>query len=148
MYRKNLKSMNYLRDFLKEKERTLKLKEMEELEKKEQIVDDIELSDIDLDDLNNDFFDGMEDEEPEESIEKPEAIAWYYTLAIPKDRNDPYCPRLVSNATDETGLLKEMGLPIGTFFVELMDWDGLGYCQSEEEIEILYKALTGTNLEN
>ena len=90
----------------------------------------------------------MEDEEMEEPIEKPEAIAWYYTLAIPKDRTDPYCPRLVSNATDESGLLKEMELPEGTFFVELMDWDGLGYCQSEEEIEILYKALTGKNLEN
>ena len=90
----------------------------------------------------------MEDEEMEEPMEKPEAIAWYYTLAIPKDRTDPYCPRLVSNATDESGLLKEMELPEGTFFVELMDWDGLGYCQSEEEIEILYKALTGKNLEN
>jgi hypothetical protein len=97
------------------------------------------------------FFDEMEDdeiEEPEEPMEKTEAIAWYYTLAIPKDRNDPYCPRLVSNATDESGLLKEMGLPEGTFFVELMDWDGLGYCQSEEDIEILYKALTGKDLEN
>ncbi len=92
--------------------------------------------------------DGMEDDEIEEPMEKPEAIAWYYTLAIPKDRTDPYCPRLVSNATDESGLLKEMELPEGTFFVELMDWDGLGYCQSEEDIEILYKALTGTNLEN
>ena len=90
----------------------------------------------------------MEDEEMEEPIETPEAIAWYYTLALPKDRTDPYCPRLVSNATDESGLLKEMELPEGTFFVELMDWDGLGYCQSEEEIEILYKALTGKNLEN
>ena len=92
--------------------------------------------------------DGMEDDEIEEPMEKPEAIAWYYTLAIPKDRTDPYCPRLVSNATDESGLLKEMELPEGTFFVELMDWDGLGYCQSEEEIEILYKALTGKNLDN
>jgi hypothetical protein len=92
--------------------------------------------------------DGMGDDEMEEPMEKPEAIAWYYTLAIPKDRTDPYCPRLVSNATDESGLLKEMELPEGTFFVELMDWDGLGYCQSEEEIEILYKALTGKNLEN
>ena len=90
----------------------------------------------------------MEDEEMEEPMEKPEAIAWYYTLAIPKDRTDPYCPRLVSNATDESGLLKEMELPEGTFFVELMDWDGLGYCQSEEDIEILYKALTGKDLEN
>lgn len=92
--------------------------------------------------------DGMEDDEMEEPMEKPEAIAWYYTLSIPKDRTDPYCPRLVSNATDESGLLKEMGLPEGTFFVELMDWDGLGYCQSEEDIEILYKALTGKHLEN
>ena len=93
-------------------------------------------------------LDDMEDEQIEEPIEKPEAIAWYYTLSIPKDRTDPYCPRLVSNATDENGLLKEMELPEGTFFVELMDWDGLGYCQSEEDIEILYKALTGKNLEN
>ena len=93
-------------------------------------------------------LDEMEDEEIEEPIEKPEAIAWYYTLSIPKDRTDPYCPRLVSNATDESGLLKEMELPEGTFFVELMDWDGLGYCQTEEDIEILYKVLTGKDLEN
>jgi hypothetical protein len=97
---------------------------------------------------DDDFFDETEGDEIEEPSDASEAIAWYYTLAIPKDRTDPYCPRLVSNATDESGLLKEMGLPEGTFFVELMDWDGLGYCQSEEEIEILYKSLTGTNLEN
>lgn len=97
---------------------------------------------------DDDFFDETEGDEIEEPSDASEAIAWYYTLAIPKDRTDPYCPRLVSNATDESGLLKEMELPEGTFFVELMDWDGLGYCQSEEDIEILYKALTGTNLEN
>ena len=97
---------------------------------------------------DDDFFDEIEGDEIEETSDSSEAIAWYYTLSIPKDRTDPYCPRLVSNATDESGLLKEMELPEGTFFVELMDWDGLGYCQSEEEIEILYKALTGTNLEN
>jgi hypothetical protein len=97
---------------------------------------------------DDDFFDETEGDEMEEPTDASEAIAWYYTLSIPKDRTDPYCPRLVSNATDESGLLKEMELPEGTFFVELMDWDGLGYCQSEEDIEILYKALTGTNLEN
>jgi hypothetical protein len=80
---------------------------------------------------DDDFFDEMEEDEMEEPSDASEAIA-----------------RLVSNATDESGLLKEMGLPEGTFFVELMDWDGLGYCQSEEEIEILYRALTGKNLEN
>jgi hypothetical protein len=47
MYRKNLKSMNDLREFLKEKER--KHKEQEELEKKEETLDDIDLSDIELD---------------------------------------------------------------------------------------------------
>jgi hypothetical protein len=97
---------------------------------------------------DDDFFDEIEGDEIQETSDSSEAIAWYYTLSIPKDRTDPYCPRLVSNATDESGLLKEMELPEGTFFVELMDWDGLGYCQSEEDIEILYKALTGTNLEN
>jgi hypothetical protein len=97
---------------------------------------------------DDDFFDETEGDGMEEPTDASEAIAWYYTLSIPKDRTDPYCPRLVSNATDESGLLKEMELPEGTFFVELMDWDGLGYCQSEEDIEILYKALTGTNLEN
>ena len=54
----------------------------------------------------DDLFDEMEDDEIEEPSEKTEATAWYYTLAIPKDRTDPYCPRLVSNATDESGLLK------------------------------------------
>jgi hypothetical protein len=104
----------------------------------------------DLDELNNDFFGGMEEEEIEEPIEneKEEPQAFYYILSIPKDRTDPYCPKLISNATDENGLLKEMGLSPGTFFVELMDWDGLGYCESEEDIEILYKALTGKDLEN
>jgi hypothetical protein len=73
---------------------------------------------------------------------------YYYSLPLPKERNDEYTPRLVSNATDETGLLKDMGLPIGTFFVEIMGTEGLGNCTTEEELEILYKVLTGENLEN
>ena len=97
-----------------------------------------------LDEMDGDFEDA---EEPiESSREEPQAF--YYILSIPKDRTDPYCPKLISNATDENGLLKEMGLEPGTFFVELMDWDGLGYCETEEDIEILYKALTGKDLEN
>ena len=62
----------------------------------------------DMDELNKDFFGEMEDEQQKEPMEKPEATAWYYILNIPKDRNDPYCLKLVSNATDENGLLKEM----------------------------------------
>lgn len=97
-----------------------------------------------------DFLDEMEEGDEDESIEneREEPQAFYYILSIPKDRTDPYCPKLISNATDENGLLKEMGLEPGTFFVELMDWDGLGYCETEEDIEILYKALTGKDLEN
>jgi hypothetical protein len=72
---------------------------------------------------------------------------YYYTLPLPKERNDEYTPLLVSNATDEIGLLKDMGLSPNTFFVEIMGTDGLGYCTTEEELEILYKVLTGEHLE-
>ena len=34
----------------------------------------------DMDELNKDFFGGMEDEQQEEPIEKPEAIAWYSAI--------------------------------------------------------------------
>jgi hypothetical protein len=77
-----------------------------------------------------------------------DAEVYYYTLPLPKERTDEYTPLLVSNATDETGLLKDMGLSVGTFFVEIMGTDGLGQCTSEEALEILYKVLTGENLEN
>jgi hypothetical protein len=40
-----------------------------------------------------------------------------------------------------------MGLSPNTFFVELMGTEGLGYCSSEEELEILYKVLTGGDIE-
>jgi hypothetical protein len=72
---------------------------------------------------------------------------YYYSLGLPKNRQDEYTPRLSSNATDETGLLKDMGLNPGTFFVEIMGTDGLGYCSTEEQLEILYKVLTGEDIE-
>lgn len=71
----------------------------------------------------------------------------YYTLALPKSRVDEYTPMLVSNSTDETGLLKDMGLPSNTFFVEILDSEGLGICVTEEELEILYEVLTGESIE-
>lgn len=72
---------------------------------------------------------------------------YYYTLPLPKSRSDEYTPMLVSNATDELGMMKEIGLNPGTFMVEILGTDGLGMCTTEEEIEILYKALTGENIE-
>ena len=56
-------------------------------------------------------------------------------------------PMFVSNATDEGLLLKEIGLKPGQFFIEVMDMDGLGFCGSEEELDILYGALTGEDIE-
>jgi len=44
-------------------------------------------------------------------------------------------------------LLKEIGIKPGTFFVEIGDMDGLGFCSSEEELDILYSALTGEDIE-
>jgi hypothetical protein len=72
---------------------------------------------------------------------------YYYALPLPKHRHDEYAPMLVSNATDETGLLKDLGLSPNTFFVEIMGTEGLGHCSSEEELEILYKVLTGEDIE-
>jgi hypothetical protein len=40
-----------------------------------------------------------------------------------------------------------MGLNPGTFFVEIMGTEGLGYCSTEEQLEILYKVLTGDDIE-
>lgn len=87
------------------------------------------------------------DDEDGEYSESDEEV-YYYTLPLPKSRNDEYAPRLTSNATDEIGILKDMGLTPGTFFVELMGTDGLGYCSSEEELEILYRVLTGEEIED
>jgi hypothetical protein len=75
------------------------------------------------------------------------AEAYYYLLNLPKHRDDEFCPILTSNSTDEGLLLKEIGLKPGTFFVEIGDMDGLGFCSSEEELDILYSALTGEDIE-
>jgi hypothetical protein len=72
---------------------------------------------------------------------------YYYVLSLPKDRKDEYAPVLTSNATDETAALKEAGLKSGQFFVEIMNTDGLGFSTTEEELEILYWALTGESID-
>lgn len=76
-----------------------------------------------------------------------DALPFFYTIPIPKDRIDRFAPMFVSNVSDELGTLKKMGLKPGQFFVELMDMDGLGLCTSEEELELLYKLLTGKSIE-
>ena len=84
-----------------------------------------------------------EDEQNSENENKP----YFFTLPIPKDRIDKYAPHLASNSSDELEALKGMGLKEGQYFIELLDTDGLGFCTTEEELEILYRALTGKYIE-
>ncbi len=79
--------------------------------------------------------------------EDTEGTHYYYALSIPKYRDDAFAPTLTSNSTDEQLILKEIGLKPGQFFIELSDMDGLGFCSSEEELDILYSALCGEDIE-
>jgi hypothetical protein len=72
---------------------------------------------------------------------------YYWSLPIPKDRDDEFAPILISNSTDEQLMLKEIGLKPNQFFIEIGDMDGLGFCSSEEELDILYSCLTGEDIE-
>jgi hypothetical protein len=86
-------------------------------------------------------------EDDDEEIEDDEA--YYWTLPLPKSRKeDPYAVVLTSNATDELSVVREFGLQDGSFIVEIFDSDGLGLCTNEEELEVLYRALTGEEIED
>jgi len=95
--------------------------------------------------------DGFDDEieEFEEDNEIEDDDAYYWILPLPKDRrDDPYAVVLASNATDELSVVREFGLQEGSFVVEIFDSDGLGLCTNEEELEVLYRALTGEEIED
>lgn len=81
----------------------------------------------------------VEEIEEDEDEEGETYVYYYYMLPLPKDNPDEDCLKLISNCNDE---YKQVGLPKGHYFVELEESLGLGFCQSEEEIEILYRALT------
>lgn len=83
------------------------------------------------------------DDEAEDGDEGP----FFYSMALPKNSFDKYVPLLVSNASDEIPELKALGLSEGEYFIEMLDTSGLGFSSTEEELEILYKALTGKYIE-
>lgn len=62
----------------------------------------------------------------------------YYILPLPKNSRDPYGPVLISNFSNQ----KVRGIKDGEYVVEIHDLNGLGFCTTEEEIEVLYKLLT------
>lgn len=94
-------------------------------------------------------MDGMirEEEEEEFNEETDKDLPYFFTLSLPKEDDPRFAPNLTSNVSDEHGLLKDLGLQPGQYFVELLDANGLGFCSSEEELEILYRALTKKELE-
>jgi len=67
----------------------------------------------------------------------------YWTLPLPKDNPDGDTICLISSADDDS---EDIGLERGQYIVSLYDYNGLGECTTEEEIEILYKALTGQDI--
>ena len=62
----------------------------------------------------------------------------YWILPLPKKSRDPYGPCLISSTSNQS--IK--GLEEGEFVVEINDFGSLGFCTSEEEIEVLYEMLT------
>jgi hypothetical protein len=68
---------------------------------------------------------------------------YYFTLALPKDNPDEQCQHLISSCNDE---YTDLGIKKGEYYISIFNFNELGMCQTEEEIEILYKALTGDDL--
>jgi len=68
----------------------------------------------------------------------------YWMLPLPKDNPDDECPYLISSADDE---YLQLGINKGEYIVEVADFFGLGLCTTEEELEILYRALTKEDIE-
>lgn len=69
----------------------------------------------------------------------------YFILPLPKDNPSDDAPILISSLNDEW---KDVGLPEGSYVIEIEDLVGLGFCESEEQLEILYRSLTGQEIED
>jgi hypothetical protein len=83
--------------------------------------------------------------EKEEEGDYNESQEYYYwVLPLPKDNPDENAPVFISSCNDD---YSELGIKKGEYFVEIQDMFGLGICTSEEELEILYRGLTKTEIE-
>lgn len=83
--------------------------------------------------------------ENEVNIETGELEEFYYfILPLPKDNPDEHGPVLMSSANDDW---ETLGIKNGEYMVEIDGTNGLGLCTNEEELEILYRALTRTQIE-
>lgn len=84
-------------------------------------------------------------EKIEEEGDEEEGSYYYYILPLPKDNPSEEAPFLASCGSEDW---KQIPLPKGSYVIELGDMYGLGYCESEEQLEILYRALTGEEIED
>lgn len=70
---------------------------------------------------------------------------YYYMLPLPKDNPDENAPVFISSTNDEWEDFDN--LKKGEYIVEVDGLNGLGLCWTEEELEVLYRALTSHNIE-
>ena len=83
--------------------------------------------------------------EKEESGDYNESEEFYYfRLPLPNDNPDLKSPNLISSCNDDYA---DLNIKKGEYFVEVENLYGLGLCTSEEELEILYRALTKSEIE-
>ena len=68
----------------------------------------------------------------------------YWILPLPKDNPDGNAPVLISSTNDEWEMLE---LNEGEFSVEIFELNGLGHCECEEQLELLYMGLCGYLIE-
>ena len=64
---------------------------------------------------------------------------YFWQLPLPKDNPDKNAPMLISSCNDQW---EELYMNEGEYSVEIYNLAGLGYCDSEEEIEIVYNIIT------
>lgn len=82
--------------------------------------------------------------ENEEGEEGEMEEFYYFVLPLPKDNPDEQAPILMSSADDD---YETLGIKKGEYYIELDGMNGLGLCTNEEELEILYRALTRNRIE-
>lgn len=92
-------------------------------------------------------YDGARDLFDQLDAELEDGDPYFWTLPLPKNRSDEYSPILISNDNDSDDEVISMGLKPGEYFIEIYDFDGLGFCTSEEDLEVLYYALTKKYIE-
>jgi len=81
----------------------------------------------------------------EETVDGTIEEFYYFTLPLPKDNPAEECTVLISSTNDD--YLEFDFLKKGEYLVEIENLNGLGLCQYEEELEILYRALTKQEIE-